>query len=364
MGARSLMSLGRRYLALVVLAALAVPSLGMLLAPYERESARERRVLAPVPSWPADAKAWALLPRRIDPWFADHFAWRGQLVTASFTLQASAGLRSSGGLQVLRGKDDWLLLYSGLLGVTGGEVRADVAERYAAFVCGLRDDARSHGARFLFAPAPSTAEIYPEALPDWVARRSPTQPDLVLRAVRGCGVDAVDLRPAMLAAKQTAKLYQHHDSHWTNAGALVAFNGMARALGQPWTIAPNTMNWRPGKPLDSDLVRLDGAFDLPQELAPEPPEGPDMAPGIGRFSDLQTSPYPAPFLETNRAPRPLVLVIGDSYTADFMRQYFRRAGVSWAWANQAECRFDRRILDRVKPDIVVLMPASRLESCR
>ena len=56
-------------------------------------------------------------------------------------------------------------------------------------------------------------------------------------------------------------------------------------------------------------------------------------------------------------------MIGDSYTADFWPQYFQRAGVSLGWIHQAECGFDRRIFDRVKPDIVILAPASRLESC-
>jgi len=358
------MSAGRRYLAAVILALLVVPSLGMLAAPYETGSVLERRVLAAPPPLPTDSESWVLLPRRLDGWFADHFAWRGPLVTAGFMVQADVGLRPASELQVLRGKGDWLLLYSGLLGVTGAEVRPEAARRYADFVCDIQQEARSRGARFLFAPAPSTAEIYPEALPDWVARRTPTQPDLVFQAVRRCGIEPLDLRPVMLAAKAGEKLYQHHDSHWTNAGALIAFNGMARALGQPWAIDPASLGWKPAKPLDSDLVRMGGAFDLPQELAPEPPGGPDMAPGAGRFPDLQTSPYPAPFLEVNGSPRPLVLVIGDSYTADFLRQYFRKAGVSWAWANQADCRFDRRIFDRVKPDFVVLAPASRLESCR
>ena len=231
-------------------------------------------------------------------------------------------------------------------------------------MCEVRDEARAAGARFLFAPAPATAEIYPEALPDWVPKGSPNQSDLVLQAARACGVRPLDLRAPLRAAKPSGKLYQHHDSHWTNAGALVAFNSVAQALGQPWSVDPRSMNWRPGKPADSDLVRLAGAFDMPQELAPEPPEGPDSAPGDGWFTDLKVSPYPAPFLVAGRAPRPAVLVIGDSYTADFWRQYFRRAGVTWAWAHQAECHFDRHIFDRVKPDFVVLAPASRLESCR
>jgi hypothetical protein len=358
------MNRGRRYLAAVVLAMLALPALGMLAAPYQTQSVMERRMLAPPPAAPTGARGWALLPRRLDAWFGDHFAWRGALVRAAFTLQARAGLRSAEGLEVVRGKGDWLLLRQGLLGEAGAEVDAAVADRYGAFVCGVQREARARGARFLFAPAPSTLEVYPEAAPDWLRLARPTQPERVLRAARACGAQTLDVRPAMLAAKASWKLYQHHDSHWTNAGALVAFDAVAAALGEPWAIDPATLNWRPGKPYDSDLVRLSGAFDLPQELAPEPAGGAAVAPESGRMPDLGRSPYPPPFLAPAARAHPVVLVIGDSYTADFWPQYFRRAGVTLAWANQAACRFDRRIYDRVKPDIVVLAPVSRLEECR
>jgi len=358
------MSRGRRHLAAFLLAILVLPVLGMLAAPYETQSVMERRALAPAPTAPADAKGWALLPRKLDAWFADHFAWRGFLVRSAFTLQARAGLRSSDSLQAVRGKGDWLLLRQGLLGVAGAETNAASARRYAAFVCGVQQAVKARGARFLFAPTPSTLEVYPEAAPNWLALRRPTQPDLVLEAARACGARTLDLRPVMLAAKPSGEaLYQHHDSHWTNAGALVAFNGVVAAVGQPWAIDPKSLGWRPGKPFDSDLVRLAGAFDLPQELAPEPPEGPSVAPANGPWPDLDRPPHPPAFLQAAARAHPVVLVIGDSYTADFWPQYFRRAGVSLGWIHQAECDFDRRIFDRVKPDIVILAPASRLESC-
>jgi hypothetical protein len=359
------MSRGRRLLAAVLLAMLAAPALGMLAAPYETQSVMERRRLAPPPSVPADARGWAALPRRLDAWFADHFAWRGPLVRTAFVLEARLGLRASGGLQVVRGKGDWLLLQEGLMAAAGAQTDPASARRYAAFVCGVQQEARARGARFLFAPAPATLEVYPEAAPDWLQLRRPTQPQRVLDAARACGAATLDLRPAMLAAKAGETLYQHHDSHWTNAGALVAFNAVAGALGEEgWAIDPASLGWRPGKPFDSDLVRLAGAFDLPQELAPEPPEGPSVAPETGRMPDLGRAPYPPPFLAPGARAHPVVLVIGDSYTADFWPPYFRRAGVTLAWSNQAECRFDRRIYDRVKPDVVVLAPVSRLETCR
>ena len=46
------MSGGRRYLAAAILALLAAPALGMLLAPYEKASVMERRALAPMPARP------------------------------------------------------------------------------------------------------------------------------------------------------------------------------------------------------------------------------------------------------------------------------------------------------------------------
>ncbi|MEI9892233.1 MAG: hypothetical protein WDN45_18835 [Caulobacteraceae bacterium] len=336
----------------------------MLAAPYQTQSAPEHRMLAPWPAAPAGPRAAALLPRAVDAWFADHFAWRGPLVEASFLAQTRAGLKSGAGQQVIRGKDDWLLLYSGLLGVTGGEVRPDVARRYAAFVCQLQAETRARGARFLFAPAPSTAEIYPgsPARLDSEGDAYPARPRLAGRA----GLRGADARPAASSdrGQAGAEALPAPRQHWTNAGALVAFDGIAAALGQPWSIDAASLGWRPGKPVDSDLVRLGGAFGLPPELTPEPPQGPDAAPGKGLDKDLEISPYPPPFFQPAPTAHPVILVIGDSYAADFMGQYFRRAGVSWAWSHQAECRFDRRIFDRVKPDFVVLAPASRLESCR
>ena len=352
-----------RYLAVFLAAMLAGPAIGMLAAPRETTSVMEHRVLAAPLSAPRGFAQWAAFPRALDAWFADHFAWRGALVKIAFQLQAKVGLRPPGSLQVVRGQGDWLLRYQGLLAATGGETSPVSATRYGAFVCEVQREARARGAAFLFAPAPANVEIYPEALPDWIVRASPNQPDLVLKAARACGAATLDLRPAMRAAKGGEILYHHHDSHWTNAGALVAFNGVARALGQPWTIEAATLHWRPAKPADSDLVRLAGAFDLPQELAPEPPEGPHVAPESGRMPDLARGGYPPPFVALGRRAHPAVLIVGDSYAADFVEQYFRKAGVTLAWIHQADCGFDRRIFDRVRPDFVVLMPAARLESC-
>ena len=361
MARAALMSRGRRYLAAVILALLAAPALGMMLAPYETRSVMERRALAAPPAAAAGPKDWVLLPRRLDAWFADHFAWRGAMVRLSLKLQAGAGLKPRGGLDVVDGKDGWLLLDSGLLGLTGGETRPAAARRYAAFVCGLAQAARGRGSTFLFAPAPGPAEIYPEVLPDWLLRSAPTQPDLVLKAVRACGVEPLDLRPVLRAAKPSAQLYQHRDSHWTERGALVAFDAVDRRLGDPWPLDPKALPWASVVRTDSDLARLSGQVGGPGERVdalPQPSEG------AGVVGDLPHGVYPPAFQVPSARAGPSVLIIGDSYAADYMPPLFQRAGVSLTWIHQAECRFDRRVFERQRFDVVLLMPSSRFAECR
>ena len=363
MGGRSLLNAGRRFLAVVILALLAAPSLGMLLAPYETRSAPERRVLAPPPAVPTSGQALVLLPRRVDAWFADHFAWRGPLVEAALDADTQVGLKPRSALQAVRGRGDWLLLYSGLLGATGGETRPAAAARYARFACDLEARTRGH-AQFLFAPAPGPVEIYPEALPDWVPRGSPTQTDLVLRAASHCGLQPLDLRPALKAAKGLGQLYQHHDTHWTDLGAMLAFDAVAQRLRRPWGIDPSKAPWRWRVNTDSDLIRLSGDARLPPEPIPTFAPAPDFAMGPGRLGDLDHGVYKPGFESRPPGATVTVLVIGDSYTSDFVAPLFWRAGVALAWVHQAECGFDRRVLDRVRPDVILLMPSSRFAECR
>jgi hypothetical protein len=352
---------GRRHLAALILAMLAIPALGLGLAPYETRSVMERRVLAPAPGLPADARGWVLFPRRLDAWFTDHFAWRGPMVRASLDVQGALKLKPKGAREVVEGRDGRLLLYVGLPGLIGDRTDPAAARRYADFVCGLAKAVRAKGAVFLFAPAPGAPEIYPEALPDWLLLRAPTQPDLVLQAVRGCGVDPLDLRPVMRAAKPTAELYQRRDSHWTERGALVAYDAIASRLGEPWSLDPKALPWSVAVKTDPDLERLAGLVGGPGERLEALPQPPQTADAVG---DLPHGVYPPAFQTLPPQPRARILVIGDSYASDYLPPLFWQAGVAMAWIHQDECRFDRRVLDRLRFDVVLLAPSSRFEDCR
>jgi alginate O-acetyltransferase complex protein AlgJ len=113
--------------------------------------------------------------------------------------------------------------------VTGDIVRPKAVEVYGALLCRLHDQLAARSVPMVFAMAPSPAVIYPEDLPNWVPRGAPSEADLLLARTRACGVTAVDLRPALIAAKPGGSIYYHHDTHWTPKGALIAYNTLVQS---------------------------------------------------------------------------------------------------------------------------------------
>jgi hypothetical protein len=63
-------------------------------------------------------------------------------------------------------------------------------------------------------------------------------------------------------------------------------------------------------------------------------------------------------------PGPTVLIIGDSYSQDFMPPYFAAHVGHIAWIYHRACGFDWTVFDRVKPDYVIVMPADRSAACK
>jgi hypothetical protein len=59
-----------------------------------------------------------------------------------------------------------------------------------------------------------------------------------------------------------------------------------------------------------------------------------------------------------------VLVIGDSFTENPMPPLFLPHVKRFAWAHHEECAFDWAVIDKVKPDLVLIAPAEREVRCR
>ena len=275
----ALMARPRRLLGVLILMMIAIPGLSM---PFQRAriySAAEYRKLAASSGW-LQTRAWASWPKSVDRYLGDHFAFREALVKVgnrTFGRVTAPGAPPS----VLDGGDDRLFLFEGLLASTGHEVDVEGAHDYASFACDLAGRLRAMRARLVVSIAPSPADIYPDDAPDLALPvYKPTNYDLIMAGLRGCGVSAVDLRPSLRAAKDLGQLYRRTDTHWTALGALIAYNRVVAAMGRPdFAIPPAGVRWTSATLLDGDLPRYAGRAPIPETvMSPDILQLPEIGP--------------------------------------------------------------------------------------
>lgn len=160
---------------------------------------------------------------------------------------------------------------------------------------------REQGIYYLLVIAPDKQSIYPEHLPAHLAnRRGKTRLDQVMERMDDPSrVNMLDLRPAMIAAKEHGPLYYHNDAHWNELGAYFAYKAILDRISLDYP------NLRP-EPLE--------AFDIQwlrdpshEELDGSPfPQFMTQSRGIGRW-------FPEEYVRLNpREKRKALFVTEDS----------------------------------------------------
>ncbi len=234
-------------LVIVFLAAIALPLAGSLSGLAPRGASAEKRELAPAPRLAPDAaalasagklEAWrtslAAFPAGFDEYHDDRFGFRPALIRLHNLFKACViGVSPSD--QAVIGRDGWLF-YAGQQALdyyratelltsaelAAWELRVEAPAEWLA----------DRGIPFVFYFAPDKATIYPEELPYFVRRvgaRSRLDQFLEHLGPETCAV-IVDPRADFRAAKGADPLYRKTDTHWNQAGALVAYQALARAL--------------------------------------------------------------------------------------------------------------------------------------
>lgn len=374
----ALLARHRRPLAFALLALLVAPALAMPFAPKLTVSDRENRTLASAPTWPETPGEWRALPKALDAYFTDHFAFRETLIANAAALERAIGgrltaARAEGAPKeamapAVMGRNGQMFLTEGLLQSNGHDYDPDRAADYAGFVCEMHDRLAPTGVQVAAAIAPSPGEILPELLPQWAGEPRPrTEYDLVLAALKRCGVPATDLRSKLRELKPNGrKLYRQYDSHWTQYAALAAYSAAVDVMGKPeWRIGDGDVAWATVQNSDGDLPRMAGLdpqaetveihdMTLPGTMTKQELTGLKLQPA-GEVA----RPYT---IETGRQG-PSVLVIGDSYTGDFFPPLFARFAGRVSWIHMDTCGFDWAVIDRVKPAYVLIMPVERAMRC-
>jgi hypothetical protein len=241
----------------------------------------------------------------------------------------------------------------------GRIVRAAKVAEAADLVATMRAALARRGIAFLVALAPNVSTVDQEDLPRWA--RNPgrkTEYDLFLEDLIERGVKAVDLRPALKAARSQGAVYLRYDSHWTARGAIAGYNAVVEADGRlDWRVDPATALGPPTIRKGGDVARIAGVQDEVAEMS----EGIAL-PAKGADKAISEDVMPDHVIATGN-PGKTVMVIGDSFTHSYfplmLSQHTERA----IWIHHHHCGFDWSLIDKFHPDEVWWAPTERFLIC-
>jgi alginate O-acetyltransferase complex protein AlgJ len=350
----------RRWFAALSFLLLATPLVwGMVLPDDPAFVYREGRRLAPPPKVAATLTGWLALPGQIDAYLKDHFGLRYAMIRLHKDLTHPVLLKVNTAALIGR---DGRMFYEGdeMVRQSAGLVLRDqrVADA-VALVASMRDALARRGVGFLVAVPPNSSTIYQDDLPIWAQDKGrKTEYDLFLELLAARRVKAVDLRPAMMAVRSKGEAYLLYDAHWTPRGALAGFNAVVEADGHPdWRLDPATALGPPRMRKGGDVARILGVQDDVSEEAETFALAQD-----GKDEALSDGVMPDHVITTGK-PGPTIMVIGDSFTANYfplmLAQHVGRA----IWIHHHECGFDWKLIDRLKPDEVWWAPTERFLVC-
>lgn len=276
---------------------------------------------------------------------------------------------------VVVGRDDWLFLAQENKDLNVVEdFRAtrlftpEELKRWVDEYVGRRDWLAAQGIRYLVLVAPNKHTIYPEyLLPAYNRVHDFNRTDQLIQALDKAGVDVLDLRPVLLAAKAAsrgqAKLYYHTDAHWTPLGAHAGF---AAVLGRLKQLFPALSGRTPGEVVVDYPVDFRGELALMLALSDKYPEKKQSATlrAPKRAVKLPSQNYgrhyfqPSLLMETGDPSLPKAVIFRDSFTEalyPFLSEEFSRVLYLWPYPSTPLVRrfFDKKVIEEEKPDLVV-----------
>ena len=219
-----------RVLVLLFLLTVFAPLAVTLATLSHREADDPKRELAPWPEAPASLEDVGRWPTRFRRWFADHYAFRRELIRGHGALLLQ-GIGVSPSRAVLVGKDGWWFYtdddaLEDMVSAKPMDERA--LARWSDTLEANRAWLAARGIPYLFVLAPDKHAVYPEFLPDTVRVLNESRMDqLAARLRERPSLDVLNLRPILWARKDTERVYHRTDTHWNNRGALVAWLAIA-----------------------------------------------------------------------------------------------------------------------------------------
>jgi alginate O-acetyltransferase complex protein AlgJ len=297
------------------------------------------------------------LPGRIERYFNAEFSGHDGLVHAYYQFRLNVlGERNFN--DVLVGNAGWLY-YTGERNMDYYQraelMMPDQIDSLLRQLSATRAALERQGIAFYVVVAPNKESIYPEFLPAGIQKNEKAALlDQILAAKKDPKLNLIDLRPALLQAKQDGQVYYRTDTHWNPMGAFGAYreilNRMGKELPALKPYAPDDFRRAP-EVISGDLS---GMLTMTNILTEDSYE---MQPVFARRAVTAPSEDGLVYKSTVADPAlPRVMVFHDSFyngLKPFMAENFREATLVHAF------HLDMDWIAQERPDAVILEVAER-----
>jgi hypothetical protein len=363
----------RVFLCLIFFATIGMPLASPVFYPAASRGLAEIQETLPElsPSLTA-VRSWLAVLRH--GWLEHNFPFRGELIRLDS--QISVRMLSSTLLSpVTMGRGDWLFLardrghdlleeHRAVRPLPVSEIKALAAEFEAR-----RAWLAERGIAYLVVVTPDKGTIYPEYLPQAYEKTAgPSYLDQTLAYLRQhTSLDILDLKPAVLEAKQHHVVFYRTDTHWNAYGAYAGylatvarlekiFPGIAAQTMRNYHVKTTTFSGDQAK-----LLGVDGSMkeDFIQYF-------PDIQRSDFVFDYHSDPHYSKPAWASSRPDPglPKAVILHDSYYVEqflYFPDHFRHGVYAWIEpAPAGEFRFfDKALIESERPDIVIEEYAER-----
>ena len=327
----------------------------------------ENRQSAPMPVF--DINRLDPFPALYEKYYNDHFSLRSLMVKCYNLFNLVLFRKSPVPDQVAIGREGWLYLAGNEMDTYCGKNRFSNEElnQFAVELSYRQRYLAQQNCRFYFMIAPSKSIIYPEYIPASIYRQESQSwgEQLIDYLAHNTSVKTVNLYTAFARQKSRNLLYHKLDNHWNQFGAFYAANEFFTALKSDFpeteVFSENDLVVSVRDTNGGNITGMLGGIGLfsDQIFTLTPRNGFRHVPAIKYgYAVPPGFPYSWDYenvLETKLKDRPRILIISDSFGEKifpFLSENFSRSvKIFDAW----EYKLNEEIVDREKPDIVLLM---------
>jgi len=330
--------------------AIALPTVDSIFPIDPSQPPLLNRPLAKLPAVPHSLDDVRAYPIAFEGYFDDRFGFKDFLIRSRSVISVFV-LETSPSRNILLGRDRWLFLAGGIVGMEGRAIddflgRYPLTQRnleeWVVYLEQRRDFLGKLGVEFVFAVAPNKATIYPEQLPrGYAQQRGRSRLDqLIAWLERHSDLRVVDLRPTLIDAKARSRIYEKTGTHWNELGGFAADAVLARSLSQRFPAI------RPLPPADylpvaynapaRELAKMTGVADLMREkMWKIQRRGGALAQRVPVAFKPQRIYYAPPFAtEREASTLPRAVIFHDSFykaIQPFLSEHFSRAVYYWQY---------------------------------